>query len=436
MRQTSISSLPLPAGVIGSYAVEARPRDDGGSSLLPVSFDQQRHVAVGPRGGSWMGAAFRPELPVTREAVATAWDRVIARHGTLRTVFTAGPAGEVLLHEADVGRGTWTDHRPLHPGETPAGVVQRVLDAACSPFERPSYRILLVGDEPGEQVVVFGLDHAHVDTWSMVVLLRDLQVCLGDIWDGRDPGAGLPDASAFVDHTRALAARPPAPEEIRARWAGILERSGGVMPRFPLPLGDVAEPRPDVVDVIDILDADEVLAYADAAGAQGVRMLPLTVSVMTQVTRRLSGQPLRAVMPVHSRTEPRWQDSVGWFITNSVLEAEDPDPRACTDAVRAAVSLGSYPLAPLMEPYGGMPVAPGMFAVSWLDNRRLPITLPGGDMPWQVSSRALTSGVMVWFLLNGDGMHARVRYPDTAQARGSVDAWLGALRDGIRRQVG
>ena len=47
---------------------------------------------------------------------------------------------------------------------------------------------------------------------------------------------------------------------------------------------------------------------------------------MTATTLELAGTPLRTVFPVHSRHEDRWHDSVGWFITNSVLESEDVDP--------------------------------------------------------------------------------------------------------------
>ena len=76
---------------------------------------------------------------------------------------------------------------------------------------------------------------------------------------------------------------------------------------------------------------------------------------MTAVTQRMSGQPLRAVFPVHSRRGPdsdpsRWQNSVGWFITNSVLECTSTDPAECADAVRAAVRLGGHPLAPILDP--------------------------------------------------------------------------------------
>lgn len=430
MRQTSIGTFPLPEHArVTSYAVHV-PRV---GRELPVSFDQYRHVVAGPRPGSWMAVAFTPSgLPggtgLDRGLLAAAWLAVIARHGTLRTAFCAHDT--VRLQEVEVAPGGWVDHLP-GPGQSPAALVGAVLDAACSPYACPSHRLVLVESDAAPMVVV-GADHAHVDAWSMLVLVRDLQAALSDLLAGRPPGTGWSPVASFADHTTALAAQPPAPPAITERWAGILDRCGGVMPRFPLPLGDVSVPRPDVVEVVDILDAHELSASGDRAAALGVGMLPLALSVLAEVARDLAGQPLRAVMPVHSRHEQRWRDAVGWFITNAVVEVDSPDVHACAAAVRDAMALGSYALAPIMAPYGGMPIAAGMFALSWLDNRRLPVALPPGLTPYQLSASVPTQGVMAWFLVTDDGMHLRCRYPDTSEARGSMDAWLTAVRAGIR----
>lgn len=119
---------------------------------------------------------------------------------------------------------------------------------------------------------------------------------------------------------------------------------------------------------------------------------------MADVTAALADLPLRAVFPVHSRFDQRWHDSVGWFISNSVIEVPDSDPHTAAQAVREAVSLGSYPLAELLEPWGGMPETPGMFAISWLDLRRLPVSIDDIGLQAQYVSASLrTDGVMLWF---------------------------------------
>ncbi|MFT4306247.1 MAG: peptide synthetase [Microbacterium sp.] len=423
MRLTNIAQLPLPTGSVHSYDVSVAPHAD---RPLPVSFDQGRHVGAGDRPGSWMAISLR--MPGAEPArLAAAWRRVLDRHHTLRTVFSRTSAGEVRLHEAEIGPGVWRRH-PVAPGRTGAQVVREVFDTHCRPFTEPSHRLCLVIPDADaadpRPVVIVGSDHAHVDMWSLLVLARDLSAALGGDTLA-EPVAG------FDEHTALLAAAPAAPAAVQEAWHRVLDAEGGVMPRFPLPLGDVSAPRPEVVEVRDVLDADGVRRLGAHADAAGVRVTALALSVLTRVTRELAGAPLRAVFPVHSRNEQRWHDAVGWFITNAVIECDDPAPRACAAALKQALILGSHPLAPILAPYGGMPQAPGMFAVSWLDLRRLPVAAPPASDPYWVSAVIETDGVMVWFVVDDSGMHLRCRYPDTPEARASLSRWLDAVGAGL-----
>lgn len=427
MRLTSIAQMRLPAGRVLDRGATPGAR----LRRLPISFDQARHVGGGPRPGSWMAVALDLPRDVSEDELAAAWDEVVARHTTLRTVFSRDADG-LSLHEVEVVAAAWRAHDEPGGSSDPRQVLRTLLDDACSPPDRLAHRLCLVRtSDPAEpDVVLLAADHAHVDAWSLLVLVRDLTAILG----GR--AADLPPAPApFAEHTAALAARPPAPPEVHARWAEILRAGAGGMPTFPLDLGDIAAPRPEVVEVRDVLDADEVHALEARARTLGVRMVALATSVMTRALADLGGGPLRAVLPVHSRYDTHWHDSVGWFITNSVLETADPDPRACAEAVSEAIRLGSHALAPILAPHGGMPATPGMFAVSWLDNRRLPVAVDPTLRPQHVSAVIETDGVMIWFVLTDDGLHVRCRYPGTPQARTSVGAWLDVVCDELRRQV-
>lgn len=419
MRLTNVSHMRLPFGRLMGYDVSvSRPGRE-----LPVSFDQRRHVSAGDRAGSWMALSFRLGGPVSREQLERAWLTVISRHGTLRSVFVRGAEGEPHLHEIEIDRGAWVEH-PIGPGQAVQEAVREALDRHCSPFDRPSHRMCVLETAAGPTVVI-GADHAHVDMWSMLVVARDFLETLGAVGEGRDPD--LPPALDFAEHTRALIERPPAPEEVRLRWAEVIDSNGGEMPTFPLPLGE-GGPQPERVEVRDVFDVGEGAAFAAAAREAAVSTLSLAVSAMTEVTKRLADAPLRAVFPVHSRYEESWHDSVGWFITNSVLESPDPDPAACAAAVKEAVQLGSWPLEPLLAPWGGMPESPAMFAISWLDLRRLPVRIDAGALEAQyVGATIRTDGVMLWFILDETGLHLRCRYPDTLEARRNVGGWLDAL---------
>ncbi|SDE22710.1 GNAT family N-acetyltransferase [Nocardioides lianchengensis] len=425
MRLTNVAHLRLPFGRLWGYDLEVR----GSGDLLPVSFDQRRHVGAGDRPGSWMALSFRLSAPVARDDLAAAWLAVVERHGTLRSAFVPGPDGLPALRAIEVAPGGWTEHA-VASGQAPNDALRAVLDDACSPYRRPSHRLCVLETATGPTVVI-AADHAHVDMWSMLVVARDLLQAYGEVRGGRSPA--LTPVPAFAEHTRALRARPSAPPEVRSRWAEVLAASGDVMPRFPLPLGDVSAPQRERVEVRDVLDVDDAAAFAAQAREDGVSTLSLVVSAMTAVTRDLGDVPLRAVFPVHSRYDATWHDSVGWFITNSVLESADPAPRACSAAVKEAIGLGSWPLEDILEPWGGMPEAPGMFAISWLDLRRLPVRIDAAGLEAQyVGAAVRTDGVMLWFVLDDAGLHLRCRYPDTPEARLHVGGWLDALVQRLR----
>lgn len=432
MRLTNVAHLRLPFGRLLGYDVNV----GAPGRSLPVSFDQGRHVAAGDRAGSWMALSFRLSRSVPLDELAAAWLAVIARHGTLRSVFVPGEDGEPRLHEVEILPGEWAQHS-IAPGQAVNDALREVLDRACSPYSRPSHRLCVLETAVGPTVVV-AADHSHVDMWSMLVIARDLLTALAEVQDGRAPS--LPPTPAFAEHTRALRDRPAAPPEVHRRWAEVLAASGDVMPRFPLPLGP-ATLQQERVEVRDVLDVDDTAAFSAQAREEGVSTLALVVAAMTEVTRSLAGAPLRAVFPVHSRYDSTWHDSVGWFITNSVLESTDADPRASAEAVKEAVRMGSWPLEDILRPWGGMPEVPGMFAISWLDLRRLPVRVDATGLEAQyVGASIRTDGVMLWFILDESGLHLRCRYPDTAEARRHVGSWLDTLiyhlRTRARESVG
>ncbi|MGB3258780.1 MAG: condensation domain-containing protein [Ornithinimicrobium sp.] len=426
MRLTSVAHLDLPPGPVLAYAVGVGHDE----RELPVSFDQGIHVGKGHRPGSWMAVCVRWPRPVSPRDLSRAWLAVVGRHGTLRTVFSRDADDAVVLHQVEVEAGDWVEHPDLD--RPPHEVVRTLLDQTCAPFSRPSHELLLLGKDTEEPAIIIGLDHAHTDAWSLMVLARDLAACLDDVAAGRSPGVNLPPAPSFAEHTAALESMPPAPQRVSGRWSQILEAGGGAMPTFPLPLGEISPPVAEVVDVRDVFDSAQLEQFERVLRARGLRMFPAALSVLTRVFGEMSGQPLRAVLPVHSRHEDRWHSSVGWFITNAVIESTDPEPVACSVAIREAISLGSYPLAPIMAPYGGMPSTPGMFAISWLDNRRLPVSIDPALQAQHVSAVIRTDGVMIWFVVNASGMHLRCRYPDTPSARASVGPWLDAVCRGLQ----
>jgi hypothetical protein len=438
MRLANIATMSLPPGRVRSLIMDAAIDR---SQPLPVSFDQRRHVGEGSRPGSWLAIAFPLPASATDERIEAAWIGAIERHGSMRTAFRIDD-GDLVLERIVIGDRRWVEHPA--DGRSTRAVVRSVLDAACAPFEVPSHRIVLVDPDTAiatdtSPVLVIGSDHALTDMWSLVLLARDLLTGIEDAAAGRRIGETLPPVAEFAEHTEALARIGEVPAAVRTRWDDLLNAGDGLMPRFPLDLGALDGVVGEVVEVRDVVDADGVARLEAAAASVGERLITVAISALTEATVEIAdGAPLRAVFPVHSRSEPKWRESVGWFITNSVIESNDPDLRACGAAIAEAIRLGSQPLAPVFADHGGrQPATPGMLAVSWLDDRRLPVRLPPvvERSAQYVSAVIHADGVMIWFVVNGSGLHLRCRYPDTPQAKRSCRAWLDAIQASLRSRA-
>ena len=77
MRLTNVSQMTLPPGRLLSFAVS---QDGEPGRELVVSFDQGRHVSLGPRPGSWMAVAARLPAGTSVDRLAEAWRVVHPPH--------------------------------------------------------------------------------------------------------------------------------------------------------------------------------------------------------------------------------------------------------------------------------------------------------------------------------------------------------------------
>ena len=97
MRLTNVAHLRLPFGRLMGYDVTVSEP----GAVLPVSFDQRRHVGAGERGGSWMALSFRLTDSVGLDELAAAWlagrgvqrIQIATRDGRLLAELVLAPPG-------------------------------------------------------------------------------------------------------------------------------------------------------------------------------------------------------------------------------------------------------------------------------------------------------------------------------------------------------
>lgn len=239
--------LPRP-GAFVRFTPEPTP---GEPCPVPPSFDQFVHLSAAARGTIWLAAAFDVPERVDGAALAGAYRALIARHGTLRSSFVAGVDGPLRLRhvtpaalhrEPAVGTGSAIETRDL---------VCDSLNRACAPFGHPSYLLGAI-ERDDTSTVLCGFDHAHVDGYSIALLIEDLR----RLYLGAAPES-LPPTGDFVDHCAERAEVSVAADDPRLRgWLDFFGTGGATPPVFPLDLGvPPGAAFPQRVELRRLLDA-------------------------------------------------------------------------------------------------------------------------------------------------------------------------------------
>lgn len=403
-------------------------------STVPPSFNQSAHLADVDDGSTWLAASFDVPGPLDTDALERSLERLVARHGSLRTGFVRSDAGPSRVNHPQ-GALTLRRRPDIAVPSVPEAhrVVRAALDAACAPFSAPAYTFLAI-DRPDVSTVVCGFDHAHVDAYSLAVVIDDVRRgYLGEPETAPDPGD-------FVDYCAAESAGTPidlADDRLRT-WVDFLHAGAGAPPQFPLDLG-VPHGRTDrcAVRVDTLLTAREADAAETGCRADGASLYAGVLAAMAHAVRDLGGAAtVPLLFPLHTRRSAAWRSSVGWFVTNAPLEVvTESDLRATIrstgPAVRRAVALGEVPIARVVEAAGGLRrPRKDVFMVSYVDYR----SAPGHDLlrsidAHHISNVTVSDDAQFWISRTADGLALRSRFPDNPTARTTIEAFVAAVTD-------
>ncbi|QWF81842.1 non-ribosomal peptide synthetase [Amycolatopsis sp. CA-230715] len=330
-------------------ALVRMPRQD----LVPASFAQQRLWFLQRMDGVEATYHLPLVLWLTGEldapALRAALGDVVARHESLRTVFTdldGKPYQRVLA--SDEVELRW-EARQVDEEELSAALraeARRPFDLAA---EIP-VRGALFGTGTQEHLLVVVLHHIAGDGWSLGPLARDLMTA----YDARSAG-GVPEwrplPVQYADYTlwqrELLGDR--ADETSRyarqlAYWKSALD---GVPTVLELPSD---RPRPARASYSGALarfelDAELHTAVTALARANGATVsMVLHASLAALLTRLGAGTDVPIGAPIMGRTDQALDDLVGFFVNTWVLRADtsgDPSFTELLSRVREA-SLGAY----------------------------------------------------------------------------------------------
>ncbi|RPA10244.1 condensation domain-containing protein [Gordonia sp. OPL2] len=440
MHVTTIDHYRPAPGEFLSWSVDA-----SGSvaqpSRVPPSFNQSVHLSGADDHSTWLAASFRVSGRIDRDALARAYHALITRHGTLHSSFTKRDNG-VTREEHDPRTLVLTEN-PGVRATSPAALQQAVwatLDAACHPFGFPAYLLAAI-DRRDRSTILCGFDHAHVDAYSMSIIIDDLHTLYegfrGATEDARPQC--LPMSGNFVDYCAAEAEMTEVgPSDPRLlSWLRFFDDHGGGPPTFPLDLGlGAGERAPQGADVRPLLDAASTERLAGLCRRNGCSTYGGVLSAMAHAVRRLGGGPeLALLFPMHTRRSEPWHNAVGWFTTNAPISVVGTDDlrdtlRRTGPELRRAMRLGGVPIPQVISALGGLSrVRDDIFMVSYVDYRAVPGAAIHDEIDAQHISNVTTADdAQFWISRTIRGLSIRSRYPDTDMGRATITEFLAEVR--------
>ncbi|WP_207246468.1 non-ribosomal peptide synthetase, partial [Pseudomonas sp. GW531-T4] len=311
------SLLPIPAGV----AVPERQA---------LSYAQQRMWflwQLDPQSAAYnLPNAVRLSGPLDRAVLARAFDWLLERHESLRTVFRLEqdePRQVVLATQVSID---YQDLSDLDPAQREASVRQRADAEARRPFDLqqgPLLRVCVLGLGEQEHVMLLTLHHIVADGWSMGVLIEEFLQAYDALLEGEVPSApALP--IQYRDYALWQRSWLEAGEQERqlAYWRAKL---GDEHPVLRLPTDHPRQARSSRQG--RRLDFELAPPLAQQLGAlarqQGVTLFAVLLAGFKLLLARYSGQQdIRVGVPIANRTRQEAEGLIGFFVNTQVLRSE------------------------------------------------------------------------------------------------------------------
>ncbi|MFJ2338947.1 amino acid adenylation domain-containing protein [Pseudomonas protegens] len=311
------SLLPIPAGV----AVPHRQA---------LSYAQQRMWflwQLDPQSAAYnLPNAVRLSGPLDRAVLAQAFDWLLERHESLRTVFALeDDEPRQVIQEARVD----IDYRELcdlDPAQRETRVQQLADAEARRPFDLqqgPLLRVCVLGLGEQEHVMLLTLHHIVADGWSMGVLIEEFLHAYDSLLQGEVPNVpALP--IQYRDYALWQRSWLEAGEQERQLdyWQAKL---GDEHPPLKLPTD---HPRPAHSSRqgrrLDFaLEQPLAQQLGALARQQGVTLFAVLLAGFKLLLSRYSGQQdIRVGVPIANRTRQEAEGLIGFFVNTQVLRTE------------------------------------------------------------------------------------------------------------------
>ncbi|QIS13158.1 condensation domain-containing protein [Nocardia arthritidis] len=468
MEFIELADYPLSAGHVIEWQPTARrhwadwPRDN-----RAVSYNHEHHLRdalehsrIRDQRHYWLGHAFRIDGPLDPQAWRGALDAWIDRHEGLRSHVTIEggkparytlPPGEIRVHAVDAGRPTSTIST-YH-------LVQGLLDQGTAPSRWPAYVCVTIANRGGFTVVI-AADHSILDGYSTITIGSELRQFYAAALDPKcqppqsNPGSYLD----FCDQERSSADAATVDTDGVRTWQEFLSdartagesdaTTGPLAPTAPLSrvaarpiqLG-AGEQQPTRLMqrnlTIEVLDADGADAASAAAREKRQGLFPVLLAAFAAATTEYgAGRDFRTVIPLHTRSEQQWADTLGWFVGLAPFQLDTAAARGIAELIgpageelRRVRTAATVPFGRVCELLQARPRI--SFMVSYMDVRALPLsdTWVETDTRWLRSRNVSDNEFFFWFIRTPSGVTLNTRYPGTTRATRDIHRHVLRMRD-------
>ncbi|MFG2444233.1 condensation domain-containing protein [Nocardia fluminea] len=430
MEYTHLSEFRIRSGDLVIWTPELTSPDAWRDDERPLASVHEQYLGfldpddARPGRGRWIGTIFEMDAPLDAEAWATTLRLWHDRHEGFRT--TVAPTGDGGYHRVSAAPGTvrviGAPVADLHDGDEINEYLCDALELRLSALLWPHLLVATVAHDTDDFTVLVGADHSVLDAYSQAVLILELRTLYTAVTTGgeiRDSATfGSPADYAVIERAAAEELDPDSPAV--AVWREFLGTPGSPMPRFAADQvaaldGEHAQPS-----VSRTLLSIEQLEEVEAALDRLKHRLSVTVfAALAMASRETFGDNrFRTVMPIATRPDLTWLESMGWFVNVVPVDVTLPpgaDMAVALDATRASLKRAhlcndaSWGRSLAMV---GAVEGP-TYGASFLDIRMLPDYELVADLRGR-TLRAVsysTDEVYFWVVRGPDGLYVSTRHP-------------------------
>ncbi|MGV9665600.1 condensation domain-containing protein [Nocardia niigatensis] len=355
MDYTHLSEFAVRPGALTLWRAELVAGSEWAADQRPLASVHVQHCrdtdSADPRPGRgrWIGTIFEMDAPFDAghwRETARQWH---ARHEGLRTTLAGHDAPEperLIIAAADIA----VTGEPV-PGITGSREINEYLTSALefqlSPLQWPHCLLATVEHaDTGDFTVLVAADHSVMDAYSQAIVILELRTLYRAVAGG-EPVRESPtfgSSADFAQWERSTAAALTTECEPVRYWRRFLDGSGGLLPRFEPAItagGDADGDRVQTSVSRKLMSLSDLEHVERAVTERGHRLSVAVFTALAIAYRRTFGYiSLRAIMPIATRTDLRWLESMGWFVNVVPIDitlAPDLDPDSALESTRTVL---------------------------------------------------------------------------------------------------